>query len=162
MKTLTWQAVVLLAVLSGAAVALAALTTMTPEQIIALVAVLAGVAGGSFAGQAAAQQVQGRVDQIHAETASQTETLATIERRTNGELDARISAGMQQAAQDGAEAGAALVLRELAAQGVIETPAVPAGRASRLRAPGAFGSAVVQPRPPAPTGWLQTEGGTGQ
>jgi len=124
---LTWQAVVLLAVLGGVAVGLSFATSWDSSEIIALVGVLAGIAGGAVAGGAAAQSVGTKVDAIHAETTAQTETIATIERRTNGELDARIAAAMTAAreagAQDGAERGAAMVLRELAAQGIITPPA---------------------------------------
>lgn len=134
MTRLTWPAVAALAVLAGAVVALATLTTWGSMEIIAVAGVLAGAAGLSV-GAAAAQGVQNRVDQVHTETVEQTKTLATIERRTNGELDQRIESAMGRAAQDGAEQGAAMVLRELAAQGYIG-PAAAAAAAPASPAPG--------------------------
>ena len=80
MTQLTWPAVGLLAVLAAVVVALAILTTMQPEAIIAIVTLLATIGGGA----AVAGGVGGRVDQVHAETTAQTAQLTTIEKNTNG------------------------------------------------------------------------------
>jgi hypothetical protein len=107
MKQLTWPAVGLIAVLAGVTVALATLAHWDSAAIIAVLAILGGIGGGA----AVAGGVSGRVDEIAAETTAQTQTLATIDRRTNGELDRRIEAGSRAAAD--------LVLSELRDQGVI-------------------------------------------
>lgn len=107
MKQLTWPAVGLIAVLGAVAVAMAALTAWDSAAILGLVAVLGGIGGGA----AVAGGVAGRVDELHAETTAQTGTLATIERRTNGELDARIATAVRQ--------GNADLLAVLREQGVI-------------------------------------------
>lgn len=112
MKQLTWPSVALLAVIGAVVVALAALTDWGSGEIIAVAGILAGIGGGA----AVAGTVSGRVDDLHAETTAQTSTLATIERRTNGELDARIAAAMDEAA----ETGSARVIAELRKQGVIK------------------------------------------
>lgn len=104
MKQLTWPTVVLLGLIGGVAVALAALTDWTPSDILVLVSLLAGVGGAGIGGSAVAGRVADRVDQVH-------EIAATVERRTNGELDQRIT--------DGAKAAADIVLAELRRQGVI-------------------------------------------
>jgi hypothetical protein len=107
MKQLTWQAVGLLAVITGGVVALATFTEWGSGEILAMAGILGGIGGGA----AVAGGVSGRVDEIAAETTAQTGTLQTIERRTNGELDARIAAGSRVAAD--------MVLQELRDQGVI-------------------------------------------
>lgn len=107
MKQLTWQAVGLIGVLAAVTVALAAVAHWDSASIIAVLAILGGIGGGA----AVAGGVSGRVDEIAAETTAQTQTLQTIDRRTNGELDARIEAGSRAAAD--------LVLAELRDQGVI-------------------------------------------
>lgn len=104
---LTWQTVALLGIFAATAVALARFTGWGSGEILAVLGILAGLGGGA----AVAGGVAGRVDELHAETTSQSQTLATIDRRTNGELDARIAAGARTAAD--------LVLAELRDQGVI-------------------------------------------
>lgn len=111
MQRMTWPAVGLLAVISGVVVALATLTTWESTEIIAVVGILAGIGGGA----AVAGGVSGRVDQVHAETVAQTQTLDTINRRVNGELDSRIATAQEEAA----EQGAARVIAVLREQGVI-------------------------------------------
>jgi uncharacterized protein HemX len=81
---LTWPAVGLIAVLGAIAVALAVLTDWGSGEILGLVGVLAGIGGGA----AVAGTVAGRVDQVHAETAAQSETLARIDHQTNGQSSA--------------------------------------------------------------------------
>jgi hypothetical protein len=107
MQKLTWPAVGLIAVLAAVAVALAVLTDWSPAEILGLLGLLGGIGGGA----AVVGGVSGRVDDVLNETVGQSQTLDTIERRVNGELDARIAAGADQAA--------AKVLGELRAQGVI-------------------------------------------
>lgn len=104
MKQLTWPTVVLLGVLGGVAVALAALTDWTASDILVLVGLLGGIGGAGIGGSAVAGRVADRVDQVH-------EIATTVERRTNGELDQRIT--------DGAKGAAVQVLDELRSQGVI-------------------------------------------
>jgi hypothetical protein len=87
MKQLTWPAVGLIAVLAAVTVALATLARWDSAAIIAVLAILGGIGGGA----AVAGGVSGRVDEIAAETSAQTQTLQTIDRRVNGELDARIA-----------------------------------------------------------------------
>lgn len=111
MQKLTWQAVVMLAAIGAVDVALAALADWGSTEVLALSAVLAGIGGGAAVGGAITGAVQTRVEQLQAETTAQSQTLATIDRRTNGELDARIAAGARQAADQ--------VLAELREQGVI-------------------------------------------
>jgi uncharacterized protein HemX len=106
-QKLTWPAVGLIAVLGAVVAVLAAFTDWGSGEILGLVGILAGIGGGA----AVAGGVAGRVDQVAAETSAQTTQLTTIERRVNGELDARITAGADQAA--------ATVLDELRRQGVI-------------------------------------------
>lgn len=108
---LTWQTVGLLAVVSAVVVALATLTGWTSAEVIAVAGILAGIGTGVVAGQAATGGVAQRVDQVHAETTAQTSQLATIERRVNGELDARIASHVKQ--------GNADLLAVLREQGVI-------------------------------------------
>lgn len=112
---LTWQTVALLAILSGVALALATVAHWQSSEILAVVGVLAGIGGGAAIGTAVAGGVSQRVDQIQTETASQTPVLETIARRVNGELDARIAA----AGEEAAEQGAARVIAVLRDQGVI-------------------------------------------
>ena len=97
MKNLTWPAVALVAVLGGLAFALLAYTDIGTGEVLGLIGVLGGV-GGAAVGTAGSAGVQTRVDEIHQETQKQTDVLETVERRTNGELDARIEAGMERAA----------------------------------------------------------------
>jgi hypothetical protein len=107
MQKLSWPAVGLIAVLAAVAVALASLTDWTSAEILGLLGILGGIGGGA----AVAGGVQNRVEQLQEETVAQTQTLQTVAHRVNGELDARIAAGADQAA--------AKVLGELRAQGVI-------------------------------------------
>jgi hypothetical protein len=107
MTRLSWPTVGLIGVLAAVAVALAALTDWGSGEILGLIGVLGGIGGGA----AVAGGVAGRVDDVFNETVGQSETLGTIAHRVNGELDARIAAGADQAAN--------AVLAELRAQGVI-------------------------------------------
>lgn len=107
MKQLTWPAVGLIAVLAGTAVTLASVAHWDPAAILGVLGILGGIGGGA----AVAGGVSGRVEQLQADTAAQTTQLGTIERRVNGELDARIEAGGKRVALQ--------VLAELRAQGVI-------------------------------------------
>ena len=111
MSKLTWPTVGLVAVLAGAALGLSALAHWDPAAILGLLGILAGVGGGAAVGGAVAS----KVEDVHTETTAQTDTLATIAKRVDGELDARIAAGMEEAA----ETGSARVLAELRKQGVI-------------------------------------------
>jgi hypothetical protein len=113
---LTWQTVALLAIISAVALALATLAHWSSSDILAVVGVLAGLGGGAALGTAVAGGVSQRVDQLHTETAAQTPVLETIARRVNGELDGRIAAAQQEAA----EQGAALAIRALREQGHIK------------------------------------------
>lgn len=112
---LTWQAVVLLAVLGGIAVALAVWSPWQSAEILALIGILGGLATGAAVGGAVAGNVSNRIDQVHAETQQQTPILETVARRVNGELDARIAASMEEAA----EMGAARAIGVLRDRGVI-------------------------------------------
>lgn len=107
MNKLTWPAVGLIAVLAAVAVALATLAHWDPGAILGVLGILGGIGGGAAVGGA----VAGKVEEVHAETTAQTETINTIERRTNGELDARIAAAMEEAAETGA-ARAVAAIRE--------------------------------------------------
>jgi hypothetical protein len=107
MQKLTWPAVGLIAVLGAITAVLAAFTDWGSGEILGLVGILAGIGGGA----AVAGGVAGRVDQLQAETTAQTVQLDTIERRVNGELDARIA--------DAVRHGTEQVLSVLRQQGVI-------------------------------------------
>lgn len=107
MNKLTWPAVGLIAVLAGAAIALATLAHWDAGAILGVLGILGGIGGGA----AVAGGVAGRVEDVHDETTAQTKTLNTIERRTNGELDARIANAMEEAAETGA-ARAVAAIRE--------------------------------------------------
>lgn len=107
MGKLTWPAVGLIGTLGAIAVALAVLSTWGSGEILGLVGVLAGIGGGAAVGGA----VAGRVDQVHAETAAQTETLNKIDHQTNG------LSGEER--QDIAERGAAAAIEALRQRGII-------------------------------------------
>lgn len=111
MTKMTWPAVGLTAVLGTVVVLLVTLGHLDAGTIIGVLGVLAGIGGGA----AVAGGVASKVEDVHAETVDQSHTLRTIERRTNGELDQRIAAAMEEAA----ETGAARALAELRAAGVI-------------------------------------------
>lgn len=98
---LTWPAVTLIAVLAAAAIGLATLAHWEPGAILGAIGILAGIGGGAAVGGA----VAGKVDDVHAETARQSKTLAQIEHQTNG-----VSAAERQ---DIAERAAAAVLARL-------------------------------------------------
>lgn len=108
-KQLTWQTVGVLAILAGTTVALSALSHWDAPEIIAAIGVLSGIGAASAVGGAITNGVSQRVDQIQQETTAQTETIQTIERRTNGELDARIAAAMEEAAEMGAARAVAVL-----------------------------------------------------
>lgn len=115
MKQVSWQTIAMVAVIGGIAVALASFTRWSSSDITTLVAVISGLAVGGVVGGGVAGAVGDRVDEVHALNLEQTKTLHTVERRTNGELDARIAAAQQEAA----EQGAALALAELRKGGVL-------------------------------------------
>lgn len=115
---LTWQMVAFMGVLAATTVGLASFTDLDSGAILGVLGVLAGIGGGAAVGGA----MTSKVDEVHAETQAQTSTLDeqtstldTIAQRVNGELDARISEAME----DAAETGAARVLKVLREQGVI-------------------------------------------
>lgn len=112
MNRLTWQAVGLLAVLGGVAVALAAVTGWGSAEILALIGILGGIGTGAAVGGAVAGGVAQRVDAVHTETMAQTPILQGVARRVNGELDDRIAHAMEEAA----EMGAARAVAELRKQ----------------------------------------------
>jgi hypothetical protein len=97
MKNLTWQSIVLVAVLGGLGVALLTLTSLSSGEVMGILGVLAGIGGGAALAEARNGNVPDRVEQIAVETQAQTETLNTVARRVNGELDSRI----KQAVDDG-------------------------------------------------------------
>lgn len=114
LRQLSWQTVGLVAVLGALALGLASLTHWDSGAILGLVGVLVGIGGGAAVAGARAETVDRigeTADQIHEETAAQTDTLGTIARRLNGDLDARIEAGAQRAADR--------VLDTLRAEGII-------------------------------------------
>lgn len=111
----TWPAIALVAVLGGLAVALLTLTKLSSTEVLGIIGVLAGVGGGAALAQAKNDGVQSTVDAIQAETQQQTPMLDTIKRRVNGELDARIEAGAQAAA----DRAIAEVIQALRTEGVI-------------------------------------------
>lgn len=104
MKQLTWPAVGLITVLGVVVVALATLTDWGSGEILGVAGILAGIGGGA----AVAGGVAGRVDELHAETSAQTQTIQTIERQTNGlsarerqDIAERAAAAAIQAYRDG-------------------------------------------------------------
>lgn len=101
-KNLTWPAVALVAVLGMLALGLLALTDLSAGEALGVIGVLAGVGGGAAVANAGTASVQQQVDAIHSETQAQTPVLQTVARRVNGELDARISSAMEEAAEMGA------------------------------------------------------------
>ena len=80
MPRLTWPTVSLIGLLGALALGLATLTSWSSAEILAVLGVLGGLGGGA----AVVGGVQGRVDELHAETSRQTDQLQTIERQTNG------------------------------------------------------------------------------
>lgn len=80
MTKLTWPTVGLIAVLGAIAVALATLAHWDAGAILGAIGILAGIGGGAAVGGA----VAGKVEDVHAETAAQTEVLAKIDHQTNG------------------------------------------------------------------------------
>ncbi len=112
MKNLSWPAVALVAVLGALALGLLALTDLSSGEVLGIIGVLAGVGGGAaLAGSGSVGGVQRQVESLHQETAAQTETLDTVARRVNGELDARIEAAVDK--------GTADVIKALRVNGVI-------------------------------------------
>lgn len=101
-KNLTWPAIALVAILGALSVALFSLTALSAGEVLGIIGVLAGIGGGAALSQASSGNVPTRVEEIHGETQRQTETLGTIARRVNGELDARIAQAMEEAAEMGA------------------------------------------------------------
>lgn len=85
MAKMTWPTVGMIAVLGGVAIGLATLASWDAAAILGLLGILGGIGGGA----AVAGTVSGRVDQVAAETQTQTQTLAKIDRQTNGQLAAR-------------------------------------------------------------------------
>lgn len=84
MTKLTWPAVGLIAVLAGVSVALATLAHWDAGAILGVLGILGGIGGGAAVGGA----VAGRVEEVHSETAAQTQTLAKIDHQTNGMSEA--------------------------------------------------------------------------
>lgn len=97
MQKLSWQAISLLGILAAMVVLLAVFTSWSSSDIIAVASIVAGIGGGA----AAVSGLSGRVDDLHAETTAQTPVLATVARRVDGELDDRIAAAMEEAAETG-------------------------------------------------------------
>lgn len=87
---LSWPDVAVLALILGAAVALATMTDWDGAAIVGLVSAVGGIVVGKAVGQ-------GAVSDMAAETSAQTRKIDTIARRVNGELDDRI----KQAVDDG-------------------------------------------------------------
>lgn len=98
MNKLTWPTVGLIAVLAATGVALATLAHWDAGAILGVLGILGGIGGGAAVGGA----VAGKVEDVHAETVAQTETINTVAKRVNGELDERIAAAMEEAAETGA------------------------------------------------------------
>ena len=93
--TVIMAGVVLVAVIAaGVALAFAGWDAV---QIIGLLGALVGVATPLLA-------LLDRVVSVHRENIEQSQTLDVLDRRTNGELDARITQGAQSAAEAAAEA----------------------------------------------------------
>jgi len=113
MKTsLVWAAVALLGIIAAVALGLS-FAGWTDQAVIGWTAAMGTLAGTVF----------GLLIKVESKTDAQTTTLAqirgtveTVERRTNGELDQRIAAAMEEAA----ELGSARVLAELRRQGTIK------------------------------------------
>lgn len=101
MTKLTWPTVGLIAVLGAIGVTLATLAHWDPAAILGVLGILGGIGGGAAVGGA----VAGKVDDVHAETARQTEKLAQIEHQTNGLSE--------KERQDVAERAAAAAIRKL-------------------------------------------------
>lgn len=80
MNKFTWPTVGLIGILGGIAVALATLAHWDATAIVAVLGILVGVGGGA----AVVGTVAGKVEDVHAETAAQTEVLAKIDHQTNG------------------------------------------------------------------------------
>lgn len=83
MNKLTWPTVGLIGMLGVIAVALATLAHWSSGEILGVIGILAGVGGVGVVGGA----VAGKVDDVHAETTAQTQTLDKIDRQTNGMSD---------------------------------------------------------------------------
>lgn len=111
MTRLTWPMVGMVAVIGAVVVALT-LVGVDGATILGVLGVLAGIGGGA----AVASGQAGRLDDVHRETSAQTPILREVARRVNGELDARIAAAQEEAA----EQGAAKVIAELRKLGVIK------------------------------------------
>lgn len=84
MNKIAWPTVGLIATLGAIVVALATLAHWDATGIAAVLGILVGVGGGA----AVVGTVAGKVDDVHAETAAQTQTLDKIDRQTNGLSDA--------------------------------------------------------------------------
>lgn len=80
MSKLTWPTVGLIGVLGAIAVTLAAVAHWDAAAILGVLGILGSLAGGA----AVAGTVAGKVEDVHAETAAQTQTLAKIDHQTNG------------------------------------------------------------------------------
>lgn len=97
MKGFTWPGVALVAVLGALALGLLTLTDLRSGEVLGIVGVLAGIGGGAAVAAAATSGVQQQVEALQQETQAQTPVLATVAKRVNGELDARIEAGADRA-----------------------------------------------------------------
>lgn len=99
-KQLTWPTVGLIAVISGVTIALATLTEWQSGEILGVAGLLAGIGAGAAVGGAASAGMAGQVEAVRTETQAQTQQLTNIERRVNGELDARIKDAVDRGNRD--------------------------------------------------------------
>lgn len=115
----TWQAVVSLAIVAAVVIALAIFTDWGSTEIMGVAVGLAGVAAGTTIGGSIASGVRDRVEEIKTETGQQSATLATVARRVNGELDARLHAAVAAGQEETADMAAARVISALREKGLI-------------------------------------------
>lgn len=108
---LTWPTVGMVAVIGAVVVALT-LVGVEGATILGVVGVLAGIGGGA----AVVSGQSNKLAEMHRETSAQTPILEEVARRVNGDLDRRIAAAQEEAA----EQGAAKVIAELHRQGVFK------------------------------------------
>jgi hypothetical protein len=106
-SSIVWAGVALVAIVAAIGLGLS-FAGWTDQAVIGWTAGIGTFAGSVFA---LLLKVEGKTDAQTQQLTQISDTMATVERRTNGELDARIEAGMRRAAD--------LVLAELRKQGVI-------------------------------------------
>lgn len=116
MKQLSWQTIAMVAVIGGMTVALGTFTNWSPNDITSLAFALTGLAVGGVIGGGMAGGVASKVDEVHALNVEQSKTLDTVERHTNGDLDKRIAAAVDESHNRGRE----VTLEILREQGLIE------------------------------------------